>query len=150
MNYFDKLIKQCQIAKITKPVKIFYTDENLEFENIKTAIYIIRSKKGDITAIFEKFEEFKKTKARKCPKLNSPSDILYVWSSTTNLKKRLNEHLGNWHKETYALNLKHWFNGQVEIEIHEYNIEKEILQLIEDDLSYSLKPAFGKKGSNNK
>ncbi len=150
MTYLDNLIKQCEIAKKTKPKKIFYTDEKLEFDNIKTAIYIIRAIDGDINDIFENFKTFKVKKTRKCPKINSPSNILYVWSSTTNLRKRLNEHLGNWHKATYALNLNHWFKNKFKIEIQTYDIEKEILQLIEDNLSYSLKPAFGKKGSNNK
>jgi hypothetical protein len=31
-----------------------------------------------------------------------------------------------------------------------YDVENEVLQIIEDDLSDILKPAFGKQGGNNK
>ncbi len=149
-TYIDKLIKQCKIAKKTKPEKIFFTDKKLNFEDTKTAIYIIRSIGGDVDHIFDDFKKFKSLNTRKCPAINNPSNILYIGSTTTSLKKRLNQHLGNVSKSTYALNLKYWFKYQIKIEVHTYNIEKEILQLIEDNLSYSLNPAFGKKGSNNK
>jgi hypothetical protein len=47
--------------------------------------------------------------------------------------------------------LKYWFKGKVKITIYEYDdISIDILQIIEDNLSYNLKPAFGKMGGNNK
>jgi len=36
------------------------------------------------------------------------------------------------------------------ITIKEYTVAKDVLQIIEDDLSDQLSPAFGKKGGNNK
>ena len=75
---------------------------------------------------------------------------MYVGSSTTGIKNRLKQHLGQGHKATYALHLNQWFQGQVKITIKQYDVENQVLQLIEDDLSDQLKPAFGKLGANNK
>ena len=100
---------------------------------------------------FTELKASKNKNERKCPKLNKPSSTLYVGSSTTGLKKRIKEHLGDGNKHTYALQLKHWFKGKYKITIKVYNsdTQREIIQLIEDNLSYYLKPAFGKKGGNN-
>lgn len=76
---------------------------------------------------------------------------MYVGSTTTGLKKRIKEHIGNGHKSTYALHLSHWFEqGNYKITIKEYNAPKEVIQIIEDALSDELNPAFGKSGANNK
>ena len=84
---------------------------------------------------------------------------MYVGSSTTNLYKRIKEHQGYGNAATYALNLKHWFKGTYRIWICEYKLVsnepyqrdiRNIIQLLEDAISYDLKPAFGKQGSNNK
>ena len=67
-----------------------------------------------------------------------------------NLKKRIEQHLGEGNKSTYALHLSHWFKGTYKIKILIYNEPIEVLQIIEDNLSHRLKPAFGKKGGNGK
>jgi hypothetical protein len=60
--------------------------------------------------------------------------------------------MGNGSKSTYSLHLKHWFKGRIKIivKVYDLELEKLVLQIIEDDLSDRLKPAFGKQGSNNK
>jgi len=75
-----------------------------------------------------------------------------VGSSTTGLKKRIKEHLGDGSKSTYSLQLKHWFNGsyRITIKVYDDKISREVIQIIEDNLSHQLKPAFGKQGGNNK
>ena len=75
---------------------------------------------------------------------------MYVGSSTTGIRKRIEQHLGDGNKNTYALHLKYWFKGDWKITVREYNVSKDVLQIIEDDLSDKLKPAFGKQGGNNK
>ncbi len=121
-------------------------------DNIPIAIYIIEEIAGNIEETFSKLKEYKNKKERNCPKLNNASSTLYVGSSTTGLKKRIKEHIGDGSKSTYSLQLKHWFKGNYKITIKVYDdeISREIIQIIEDNLSYQLKPAFGKQGSNNR
>ena len=71
-------------------------------------------------------------------------------SSTTGIKKRLLQHLDEGPKDTYALHMSHWFKGKIISKIMEYDVELSVLQIIEDSISYNLKPAFGKQGGNNK
>ena len=71
--------------------------------------------------------------------------VIYYWT-----EKRIKEHIGDGNKNTYSLQLKHWFNGKYKITIQIYEEPIEVLQIIEDNLSYQLKPAFGKQGGNNK
>src|SRR5471030_3340809 len=87
---------------------------------------------------------------RACAKLNAPSNVMYVGSSTTGIKKRIEQHVGQGHKATYALHLSHWFNGKYKITVWQYDVSDEVLQIIEDDISDRKKPAFGKQGGNNK
>ena len=77
---------------------------------------------------------------------------MYVGSSVTNIRKRIEQHKGLGYPGTYALHLGYWFKGSYKITIKEYkaSLSKEVLQIIEDSLSYDLSPAFGKKGGNNK
>ena len=89
-------------------------------------------------------------KERACARLNAPSAVLYVGSSTTGVRKRIEQHLGRGNKGTYALHLSHWFSGQYKVTVKQYDVSDAVLQIIEDDLSHSLKPAFGKQGGNNK
>lgn len=161
-DYIDKLIQNCELAKKTKPTKKFSFIESIsddyipinisKLNNIKKAIYIIKAIDKESSEIFTKMNDYKQTKERKCPRLNSPSPIVYVGSSTTGVKKRIEQHLGLGNKSTYSLQLKWWIKGKFEITIQEYdkNIPIEILQIIEDNLSFQLKPAFGKAGGNNK
>lgn len=65
------------------------------------------------------------------------------------LKVELNNILKK-HQKTYALHMKNWFKGEYKISILVYDEPIEILQIIEDNISNNLKPAFGKMGGNNK
>jgi hypothetical protein len=150
MIYIDKLIDNCIKAKEAKPSNEFVVDENSNLEKIKQAIYIIEEIDGDIEKTFIDFSRYKEKKERKCSKLNSTSKTMYVGSSTTGLKKRIEQHYGDGHKSTYSLHLKHWFKGKYKITVKEYNETRDVLQIIEDDISDKLKPAFGKQGGNNK
>ena len=151
MAYLDDLIEDCRAAKKAKPLKQFIMGELHELKDIKSAIYIIRERNADTSSTFHAFQKFKKKKERACAKLNHPSSTLYVGSSTTGLMRRIKQHLGNGPKSTYALHLSHWAAEQeIEIEILQYNVPREFLQLIEDSISSELKPAFGKLGGNNK
>jgi len=151
-EYIDTLIKNCKLAKKIKPNREFEFKSLSDLENISIAIYIIEEINGIPEETFFKLKEYKNTKERKCPKLNYASSILYVGSSTTGLKKRIKEHIGDGSKSTYSLQLKHWFEGSYKITIKEYDdkISREVIQIIEDNLSHQLKPAFGKQGSNNR
>ncbi len=151
-KYLDSLITNCKLAKKLKPDYEFIFSSLSGLDKISTAIYIIEEIEGNAQATFAELKAYKNKNERKCPKLNKPSSTLYIGSSTTGIKKRIKEHLGDGSKHTYALQLKHWFKGKYKITIKVYNnnTPREIIQLIEDNLSYNLKPAFGKKGGNNK
>lgn len=150
MSYIDKLIHNCQLAKNTSPIKEFELHNLSDLDNIDKAIYIIEEIDGDKNKTFNDFIKYRDKKERSCSKLNAPSNILYVGSSTSGIKKRLEQHIGNGHKSTYALHLKYWFIGKYKITIKQYDTTQDILQIIEDDLADRLKPAFGKQGGNNK
>ncbi|PKI17967.1 GIY-YIG nuclease family protein [Colwellia sp. 12G3] len=150
MSYIDKLIANCEEAKKAKPTNEFVLGELSELDGIKTAIYIIEQVTGDINGAFDSLSKYKASKERSCPAINSPSKIMYVGSSTTGVKSRIKQHLGDGNKSTYALHLKHWFDGDYKITIMEFDRTRDVLQIIEDDISDRLSPAFGKKGGNNK
>ncbi len=151
-EYINTLIKNCELAKEIKPNREFKFNDLSDLDNISIAIYIIEEIAGNTEETFSKLKEYKSKKERKCPKLNKASSVLYVGSSTTGLKKRIKEHIGDGSKSTYSLQLKHWFKGSYKITIKVYDdkISREIIQIIEDNLSHQLKPAFGKQGGNNK
>ena len=161
-TYIDKLIQNCGLAKVAKSSKKFILNQEFildqefilgnlsQLDGISTAIYIIEEINGNKEATFDNFKKYKDQKERKCAKLNSPSSVLYVGSSTTGVKKRIKQHLGEGYKGTYALHLKKWFNGNCKVTVKIYDEPIEVLQIIEDNLSYQLKPAFGKQGGNNK
>ena len=122
---------------------------NLEIKN--NCIYIIRLASGSKDNVFQALRAQKENSDYKYPKLNAPSDVLYVGSSTTGIKNRLKQHLDRGPKGTYALHMHNWFNGnKYEVEIFEYVEPIEVLQIIEDSMATELKPAFGKTGGNNK
>ncbi|MGE8561950.1 MAG: hypothetical protein ACN6NJ_13565 [Acinetobacter sp.] len=150
MGYLDTLIQQCYIAKTAIPVQEFIFSTLDDLPKISKAIYIIEQVEGDINETFNRFRVFKEQATHACAKLNVPCKVMYVGSSTTGIKNRLKQHLGQGHKATYALHLNQWFQGQFKITIKQYDVENQVLQLIEDDLSDQLKPAFGKLGANNK
>jgi hypothetical protein len=160
MRYIDQLILDCEQAKNAVPTQEqeFELNDLSEFElnnlseldKISNAIYVVEEIGGDIEITFTDLSRYKSLKERRCPKLNEPSAVMYVGSSTTGLRKRIEQHIGEGHKDTYALHLKHWFSGKCRIKIMQYAEPRNVLQIIEDDISDSLKPAFGKKGANNK
>jgi len=150
MAYIETLIENCQKAKSAKPVRDFVFSDKSQLNNIDKAIYIIEEVGGDSEQTFIALSNYKKTKQRACPKLNAPSPVMYVGSSTTGVMKRIEQHLGNGPKDTYALHLKYWFKGKHKITIKVFDEPLEVLQLIEDALSHDLAPAFGKRGGNNK
>ena len=163
-SYLHALIKNIEEAKISRPSREIeflinsrekeYCLEQLErVGDIKSAIYII-SKGFPLStshSLKEKLIGYKKSSNRKCPKINDNlSEVLYVGSSTTGVKKRLEQHLGYGHPQTYALHLCHWLDEEVRIQVFEYqSLSRDILQLIEDAISADKIPMFGKKGGNN-
>jgi len=150
MTYIDTLIENCKKAKAAKPVQDFVLSDISELDNIEKAIYIIEEIGGNNEETFNALRNYKKTKQRACPKLNAPSSVMYVGSSTTGIRKRIKQHLGDGPKGTYALHLKHWFNGKKKITIKVFSEPAAVIQIIEDALSHDLAPAFGKAGGNNK
>lgn len=150
MSYIDRLIENCQLAKKASPVKKFVMKNISDLDGIDKAIYIIEQIAGDPAETFKDFSLYRQRKERSCAKLNSPSKVMYVGSSTTGLKNRICQHIGGGPKGTYALHLKYWFKGQYQVSIKVYNESSDVLQIIEDDLSDQLKPAFGKSGGSNK
>ena len=150
MNYIDNLIRCCEEAKIARPRREFEMSDLDDLNGINTAIYVIEDLAGFPEDTFAAMSSYKTKKLRACPKLNSPSKTMYVGSSTTGVKKRVSQHLGKGPKSTYSLHLSEWFSGQYKITIKEYDVELAVLQIIEDALSHSLKPAFGKQGGNGK
>lgn len=116
----------------------------------KSAIYIIEDLSGNQEETFLGFSRYKSKKERACARLNSPSKVMYVGSSTTGIKRRIEQHMGQGNKGTYALHLSHWFRGKYKITVKQYDVSDEVIQIIEDDLSDKYKPAFGKRGGNNK
>ena len=150
MSYIDALINNCNLAKKAMPSRVIQMGELSDLDGIKKAIYVIEEIDGDPEETFMAFSRYKETKERACAKLNTPSKVLYVGSSTTGVKKRIEQHMGLGNKNTYALHLSYWFNGKCKITVKKYEVTNEVLQIIEDDLSDSLKPAFGKRGGNNK
>lgn len=150
MDYIDRLIKNCETAKQATPVNEFILNDLKNLDGIKKAIYIIEQVGDDIEKTFRDLSKYKSIKERACPKLNKPSKVMYVGCSTTGLKRRIMEHIGKGNKKTYSLHLSHWYKGDYKITVREYEVSNEILQILEDALSYNLKPAFGKLGGNNK
>lgn len=152
MSYIDTLISNCETAKQfkDKPKQEFQIRNLSKLPNIKNAVYIIEEEDGNPNDTFQAFLTYKSQKERKCPKPNYASSILYVGSSTKNLKNRLKQHIEKAPKDTYALNLECWFKSNYIITIKVYDVEPAVLQIIEDAISYDLKPAFGKQGGNGK
>jgi len=150
MAYIDRLIENCELAKSSPPIREFELKNLTELDGMKQAIYIIEEVGGDVEETFNKLSQYKDLKKRKCPKLNAPSKIMYVGSSTTNVQKRIEQHLGKGYYGTYALHLNFWFTGNYKITIKQFNVSRDVLQIVEDSLSDQLKPAFGKQGGNSR
>lgn len=151
MSYIDTLIENCQRAKAARPVRELVVDRLEDLDGIGKGVYVFEEVGGDPERTFQAMSDYKAGKeSRACPKLNHPSRVLYVGSSTTGLKSRIKQHIGDGPARTYALHLKHWFDGKYKITVRVYEDSAEVLQIIEDAVSHELQPAFGKKGGNNK
>ena len=150
MTYIDDLIENCKLAKKAQPVREFILTKPEDLDGIDRAVYVIEEIDGDPTETFVAFSQFKQTKSRACARRNAPSNVLYVGSSTTGLKKRISEHAGDGSASTYALHLSHWFKGKYRVTIKVYDEPLAVLQIIEDALAHELRPAFGKTGANGK
>jgi len=147
--YIDNLIQNCKQAKMVEPIRRYEITSIEELSNlprIGNSIYLIQEINGNKNITFDQFEMYKSRKERACAKLNKSSELLYVGSSTTGVKNRLKQHLEEGSKGTYALHMNNWFKGRYKFEILEFDVGIEILQIIEDSISFNLKPAFGKQG----
>lgn len=165
MRYLDRLIQSCTLAKTVKAVEQFTllnTDDLTRLKDYhgQSVIYTIELIDADEYLLFEQLKAFyreqKQLKASGqayfCgPRPNQAAKILYVGSSRTSIYQRIRQHLGVHSPKTHALHLDQFSNAQVKIRFYIYpTLEPLILQLIEDDLSDLLQPAFGKQGANNK
>lgn len=151
MSYIKTLIANCEHALVTQPERSFVLNELSDLEGVEVAIYIIELTSGDEGSVFLDFVQYKQKRERACAKLNSPSRILYVGSSTTGVKARIRQHLGYGPASTSALHLKEWCNTPFQIRVLVYpRLPRSVLQIVEDAISHDLKPAFGKSGPNNK
>ncbi|MBY5926941.1 MULTISPECIES: GIY-YIG nuclease family protein [unclassified Halomonas] len=150
MEYLNRLITLCETAIAAEPKSEFSVTSFDEVPDIEKGVYIIKEVGGCADRTFQAFVEFKKKRLKACSKVNSPSDVLYVGSSATGLRKRLRQHLVYCPDKTYSLHMYEWFNGHYEICILEYEVSIEVLQLIEDSISHDFHHAFGKKFGNNK
>jgi len=162
LNALTRNIKAAQEARASQSITFSVNPCDSEevvkrctaVDGLKNAIYVIsrEPETSDADAIKAQLVAFKKQSARKCPKINTNiSEVLYVGSSTTGVNKRLKQHLGYGHEQTYAMQLCHWFSEEVHVSVFEYEgVERDVLQLIEDAVSCELNPMFGKQGGNNK
>ena len=151
MSYIKELIANCEQALQTEPERSFVMTDLAELEGIKTAIYIIELTSGDPEKVFLDFVAYRGKRERACAKLNAPCSTLYVGSSTTGVKARIRQHLGDGYKGTSALHLQEWCKDDYKIRVLVYpNVKREVLQIVEDSTSHELRPAFGKSGPNNK
>lgn len=158
MSYIDDLIHACLIAKQTFAIKTFqfYNTDNLEFLHIykqDKIIYVIELVEGSPQDVFDKLKAFQALKTQyACPKINHPARTLYVGSCRSHFPRRMRQHFTEQYPTTSGLHLNQWYQGQVKVRCYVYatDILPEVLQLLEDDLSHQLNPAFGKKGANNK
>jgi hypothetical protein len=153
MSYIDKLIASCHQAKAAQPIQTIVITKGTDLsalKGIQKGVYVFEEINGNPRETYEALDRYKKSKERKCPKLNKACKVMYVGSSRTGVKGRIEQHIGNGPKSTYALHLSHWFTGEYKITVTQYDVSDEVLQILEDDLSHRLEPAFGKRGGNNR
>ena len=124
-----------------------------ELSGHQKGVYVIEDIGNKHETTFEALKKFKVQQKGifACPKLNSPSNVLYVGSSTTGIMKRLEQHFGiTGAKQTSSLHANYWFEGRLKVTVYLYEYSRNVIQLIEDGLSAALQPVFGKTGPNNK
>ncbi|MDD2582004.1 MAG: GIY-YIG nuclease family protein [Desulfuromonadaceae bacterium] len=106
---------------------------------------------SSLSHIEKAFTAEKSKSDRAYARFNSQSKVLYVGSSS-DIGKRIREHLGYGAKATYALQLAHWcrnLNMSLEFVLADYSTTTgaDLLQTLEDTLWDNLHPMFGRKGS---
>ncbi|MEZ5572267.1 MAG: hypothetical protein R3E64_09600 [Halioglobus sp.] len=102
MKYIDSLIEDCKKAKNAKPKRSFVVGDLAELDGINNAVYTIEDLSGNPNKTFADFVAYKKRDERKCPKANAPSKTMYVGSSTTGIRKRIEQHQGDGHAAAIA------------------------------------------------
>lgn len=165
----DLLVKVDKYANIIsfKQIDFDFLDENLCINQLKqnNGIYFITIENLDEVGneeICKKINDYKNLKTYKYPKVNSNNcfqgnNVLYVGKSKGILKTRLQGHLGNGSKSTYALHLGQWKNDEtlkkVKLKLHyafvdldNDHIESEILEMLETALHRKYKPILGRTG----
>lgn len=105
---------------------------------------------ADLAAIEEAFADAKAQGERAFPRLNLPSECLYVGSSQS-MAKRLSEHLGYGAPGTYALQLRHWaqpLSLRLEFCCARYAevVPHSVVQALEEALWERKAPMFGRRG----
>ena len=151
LNYIEHLLESCRAAQTAVPLRTFVTTTLEHFTNNDRGVYVFEQIGGDPDSTVLAFEQFKAKRERACPRINkSGSSVLYVGSSSKNLLTRLRQHQGDGPSATSALHLRHWFQGDYRIRVLLYDVSQPVLQILEDSLAHELRPAFGKRGSNNR
>jgi hypothetical protein len=149
-DYIRELVANCGKALEASPEREFVLQDLADLDGIERAIYIIELTAGNENQVFLDFVEYRTRRERACAKVNAPSKTLYVGSSTTDVKERIRQHLGDGHKATSALHLKHWCDPIYQVRVLVYpDLPRPVMQILEDSTAYQLKPAFGKRGPNN-
>ena len=160
-EYLDQLISDCKKAKNIRPLNTLIIQHGERIPDCldkKTGIYVITEVGGDPEKTLEDMQAAKWPNGDKkaktyMPRVNESSQTIYVGSSE-NLKRRLEEHIGEPASTTYALRMGNgWFKGKWRIEIEVYDlkkVKKALILLAEDNRAFELKPAFGKPGPNGK
>lgn len=150
-DYIRELITNCEKAMEAKPEQDFILQELADLDGMERAIYIIELVAGDESRVFLDFIEYRSARERTCARVNAPSRTLYVGSSTTDVKARIRQHLGDGHKASSALHLKHWCKATYQVRVLVYpDLPHPVMQILEDSMAYERKPAFGKTGPNNR
>lgn len=149
-------------------------DENCydKIEKAKHVIYYIEIisnwENTDAVKFFKDFKNLKLSKEAKKLKINFPqinsecSSILYVGKSSTDFKSRIKYHCTVNSPSTYAIHYEYWKNKigfeNIKFEIHyfqfdeakfeqyDYELQKELLEIIESSLHLKLKPLLGRSG----
>jgi hypothetical protein len=134
------------------PPSAFLRDIDVWVKRKRPYLYYLQIIGSSNLSSMEKAFTVEKSKSdRAYARFNSQSKVLYVGSSS-DIGKRIREHLGYGAKATYALQLAHWcrnLNLSLEFVLAEYSTttDSDLLQTLEDTLWDNLHPMFGRKGS---
>lgn len=146
-DYIRELIANCGRALEASPERELVLQNLADLDGIERAIYTIELIAGDETQVFLDFVEHRARRERASAKVNAPSKTLYVGSSTTDVKARIRQHLGDGHKATSALHLKHWCDPIYQVCVLVYpDLPRPVIQILEDSMAYKLKPPSARRG----